>query len=57
MAYQFQGTNPKYKNLTEQQRWIEYGRLKREYINSQGSYAAPEAYDAFIKKICQELDI
>ena len=46
----------KYKNLTELQRWQEYGRLKREYYEKYG-YTDAKTYDAFIKRITDELGI
>lgn len=46
----------KYKGMTDQQRWIEYGKLKAEWISKNG-YGDASAYDAFIKQITKDLDI
>lgn len=45
----------KYRGWTEQQRWEEYGRLKREWEARHGW--DEKAYDAFIKRILDELGI
>lgn len=46
----------KYKDMTEQQRWIEYGKLKAEWVSRNG-YSDAVAYDAFIKQITKDLGI
>jgi len=46
----------KYKDMTEQQRWVEYGRLKAEWVSKNG-YGDEKSYDAFIKQITQDLGI
>lgn len=46
----------KYKGLTDQQRWIEYSRLKLEWVKANG-WNDHEAYDAFIKQIVNDLGI
>lgn len=46
---------PKYRGMTEQQRWQEYARLKREWERKNGWDEA--AYDAFIDKIIKELGL
>lgn len=46
----------KYKGWTEFQLWTEYGRLKMEWIRVNG-WENNEAYDAFIKKIVDELGV
>lgn len=48
--------HPKYRHLTEQQRWVEYGRLKREY-NDRYGYTDEKQYDRFIDKIVNELGL
>lgn len=45
----------KYKGWTEQQRWIEYGRLKREWEEKNGY--DEKAYDAFVARILEELEL
>lgn len=47
----------KYKGWTEQQRWIEYGRLKREFYERHGWAKDAKVYDDFIKRIVDELGI
>lgn len=56
MRQKFEGTNPKYKHLSERERWIEYARLKQEYCERHG-YSDAQAYDRFIKRITDELGI
>lgn len=46
----------KYKGLSEQDRWIEYGRLKREFTETYG-YVEPAVYDAFIARITKSLGL
>lgn len=46
----------KYKGWTEQERWLEYGRLKREFYKQYG-WTDPKVYDAFIQRIVDELGI
>lgn len=48
--------NPKYRGWTEQQRWQEYERLKREYRETYKDWDT-KRYDAFIKRIVDELHI
>lgn len=48
--------NAKYKGWTDQQRWQEYSRLKQEFVARHG-YTLPSVYDAFIKRIVDELGI
>ena len=56
MHQKFQGTNPKYRNYSEDQLWQEYARLKREFDeNNRG--ASVEEYDRFINRIVDELGI
>lgn len=56
MTPKFQGTNPKYRNYSEDQLWQEYARLKREFDeNNRG--ASLEEYDRFINRIVDELGI
>jgi hypothetical protein len=47
---------PQYRGMTEQQRWIEYGRIKREWTEKHG-YSDPAAYDAMVKKACEDLEL
>lgn len=46
----------KYKSFTDQQRWIEYGRLKAAWVEQNG-YSSEAKYDAFITRITRELGI
>lgn len=46
---------PKYARMTEQQRQLEYARLKQEFWERNGY--DEEAYDAFIDRISCELGI
>lgn len=46
----------KYKYLTDQERWIEYSRLKVEWVKVNG-WNQHEAYDEFIKQIVKDLGI
>ena len=48
--------NPKYKGWTEQQRWQEYARLKREYDEKYKDYDE-KRYDAFIERILKALEL
>ena len=52
--HKFEGSNPQYKHLSEQERWIEYGRRKAAWVSRNG-YSDPAAYDAMIKRLCDEL--
>jgi hypothetical protein len=47
-----------FKDLPERQRWVLYGSAKayRDALETQG-LAMAESYDAFIKRVCAELDI
>ncbi|RJX81284.1 hypothetical protein [Pseudomonas sp. LS-2] len=47
-----------FKDLPERQRWVLYGSAKayRDALQLQG-LAMAESYDAFIKRVCAELDI
>lgn len=47
-----------FKNLPERERWVLYGSAKayREALEVQGLVMA-EGYDAFIKRVCAELEI
>ncbi|WP_110949877.1 hypothetical protein [Pseudomonas bohemica] len=47
-----------FKNLPERARWVLYGSAKayRDALELQG-LAMTESYDAFIKRVTQELDI
>lgn len=47
-----------FKHLPERQRWVLYGSAKayRDALELQG-LAMAESYDAFIKRVTQELDI
>lgn len=46
----------KYKGLTDQQRWVEYGKLKAKWVSENG-YGDEKAYDDFIKQITKDLGI
>lgn len=46
----------KYANFSEQQRWVEYGRLKREWEATYG-FSDPSAYDAYVSRITRELGL
>lgn len=56
MTKKFQGTNPKYRNYSEDQLWQEYARLKREF-DEKNRGASVEEYDRFIDRIVEELGI
>jgi len=56
MTQKFQGTNPKYRNLSEAERWREYERRKAELNQSKG-WTNDIEYRADIKRICDELGI
>lgn len=47
-----------FKHLPERERWVLYGSAKayRQALEAQG-LAMAESYDAFIKRVCTELDI
>lgn len=47
-----------FKHLPERERWVLYGSAKayREALEAQG-LAMAESYDAFIKRVTEELDI
>jgi hypothetical protein len=46
----------KYRHLNEQERWIEYGRIKSAWVKVNG-YGDPKAYDEMVKKACEDLGI
>ena len=56
MRQKFQGTNPKYRNLSEAERWREYERRKME-LNQAKGWTNDIEYRADIKRICDELGI
>jgi hypothetical protein len=56
MTQKFQGTNPKYQNLSEAELWREYERRKAELNQSKG-WTNDIEYRADIKRICDELGI
>jgi hypothetical protein len=56
MHQKFNGTNPKYKNHSEHQLWLEYAHLKREFEKNNPT-ASAEEYDRFIDRIVAELGI
>ena len=47
-----------FKHLPEQQRWVMYGSAKayRAALEDSG-FVMAESYDAFIKRVCDELEI
>lgn len=47
-----------FRNLPERERWVLYGSAKayRAALEDQG-LAMAESYDAFIKRVCTELDL
>lgn len=47
-----------FKDLPDRERWILYGSAKacREALEAQGLVMA-ESYDAFIKRVCAELEV
>jgi hypothetical protein len=56
MRQKFKGTNPKYKNHSEHQLWLEYAHLKREFEKINPT-ASVDEYDRFIDRIVAELGI
>lgn len=49
-------TLSKYSHFTDQQRWVEYGRLKREWEATYG-FSDPAAYNAYVLRITRDLGL